>query len=127
MAKLPEEAMDVFNDPKAIRVIATVDASGKPNVAAKGSLMAIDEETIAYAEMYGVKTKANLESTKKAAVLAIKDRAAYQVKGDFQGFQTSGDVFGQVSKLAKERFNLDIKNVGIIKIEEVYSRGKQIA
>ena len=123
MNKLPKEAMDLFNDPQASKVIATVDANGKPNVAAKGTLMAVDEETIAYSEMAGAKTRANLESTKKAAVLVFKGRTTYQVKGDFQGFQTSGDVFGQVAKQVKERLNIDIKNVGIIKVEEVYGIG----
>jgi hypothetical protein len=126
MAKLPEEAMDLFNDPQAIKVIATVDASGQPNVAPKGSLMAVDSETIAYSEIYGVKTKANLESTKKAAVLAFKGRTAYQVKGDFQGFQTSGALFERVAKQLKERLNLDIKNIGIVKIQEIYRRGEKI-
>ena len=127
MAKLPKEAMDLFNDLQAIKVIATVDTLGKPNVAVKGSLMAIDDETIVYAEMAGGKTKANLEWTKQAAVIACKGMTAYQVKGDFQGFKTSGDVFEQFSRQVKERLNLDVKNVGTIKIEEVYSRGKKIA
>jgi len=123
MAKLTQEAKDLFSDPKALKLITTVDAMGRPNIAAKGSLMVIDDETIAYAELAGAKTKANLESTKQAAMLACKGMESYQIKGTFQGFQTSGDIFGQVAKLIKEAINVDIKNVGIIKIEEVYDKG----
>jgi predicted pyridoxine 5'-phosphate oxidase superfamily flavin-nucleotide-binding protein len=127
MAKLPQEAMDFLNDLKALKLIATADAVGNPNVAAKGSVMAIDDETIAYVEMAGTKTKANLEATKKAAVLACKGMKSYQAKGVFQGFQTSGNIFQRVAKQLKEAFNLDAKNVGIIKVEEVYCGSKKLA
>jgi len=127
MAKLPQEAMDFLNDPKALKLIATVDANGKPNVATKGSVMTIDDETVAYAEMAGTKTRTNLEATKRAAVLACKGLKSYQAKGVFQGFQTSGDIFQRVAKQLKEAFNLDANNVGIIKVEEVYCGGKKIA
>ena len=120
MAKLPKEAMDLFSDPKASKVIATVDSQGNPNVAAKGSLMAFDDETIIYSEMAGGKTKANLESTKKAAVIIFKGATSYQAKGKFQGFQTSGEIFDEVAKIMKEGFNFDIKNVAVIKVEEIY-------
>jgi len=119
MAKLSKAAMDMFNDLKAYKVIATVDRQGKPNVAVKGSLMAIDEGTIVYSELYGKRTKKNLEATKKAAIVAFKGTTTYQAKGTLQGFKTSGDVFDKAAKTVKERFNLDIKNVGIIKVEEV--------
>jgi hypothetical protein len=77
--------------------------------------------------MAGTKTKANLEATKKAAVLACKGMKSYQAKGVFQGFQTSGNIFQRVAKQLKEAFNLDAKNVGIIKVEEVYCGSKKLA
>ena len=128
MAKLPEKAMDLFNDLQAMKIIATVDATGKPHLTPKGTLMAIDDETIAYSEMAGGKTKANLESTKQAAVLACKELKAWKVRGVLQGVHTSGDVFEQFKKTAKERLDLDVNNVVTIKVEEVYTGGgKQIA
>ena len=127
MAKLPEKAMDLFNDLQALKVVATVDATGKPHIAPKGSLMAIDDETIAYAEMAGGKTKANLESTKQAAVLTCKELKAWKLRASLQGVYTSGDVFEQFKKTAKEKMGLDVNNVVILKVEEVYTGGgKQI-
>ena len=120
MAKMPKGVMDLFKDPQASKVLATVDANGTPNVAPKGSLTAVDEETIAFAEMAESKTGANLEATKKAAITAFKMPAGYQTKGTFQGFQTSGPLFDQFAKMMKER-KIDIKRVGTIKVEEVYS------
>ena len=127
MAKLPEKAMDLFNDLQSMKVIATVGATGKPHLTPKGSMMAIDDETIAYAEMAGGKTKANLEATKQAAVLACKELKAWKVTGSLRGIYTSGDVFEQFKKTAKEKLGLDINNVVLINVEEVYTGGgKQI-
>jgi len=127
MTKLPEKAMALFNDIEAMKVIATVDSNGKPHMAPKGSMMAIDDETIAYAEMAGGKTKANLEATKQAAVLACKELKAWKINGILQGIYTSGDVFEQFQKTAKEKLGLDVNNVVLIKVEDIFTGGgKQI-
>ena len=128
MAKLPEKAMELFNDRQAMKIIATVDAAGKPHLTPKGTMMAIDDETIAYSEMAGGKTKANLEATEQAAVLACKELKAWKVRGVLQGVYTSGDVFEKFRKTAKEELGLDVNNVVTIKVEEVFtSSGKKIA
>jgi len=128
MAKLPEKAIELFNDNQAMKVIATVDAQGKPHLAPKGTMMALDDETIAYSEMAGGKTKANLEATRQAALLACKELKAWKVRGVLQGIHTSGDVFERFKKTAKEKFGLDVNNVVVIRVEEVFtSSGKKIA
>jgi hypothetical protein len=43
------------------------------------------------------------------------------MQGAFQGFQTSGPLFDSFAKAVKEMLNLDIKVVGVIKVDEVYS------
>ncbi|MHC1567314.1 MAG: pyridoxamine 5'-phosphate oxidase family protein [Candidatus Syntropharchaeia archaeon] len=119
---MPKEAMDFFNDPEASKVLATVDANGVINVVPKHTLAAIDEETIAFADIFGDKTNKNLEATNKAAAVAYKlPPAGYQIKGTFQGFQKSGPLFDNFAKQVKEKLNMDIKAVGTIKVEEVYS------
>ena len=128
MAKLPEKAIELFNDPQALKVIATVDAAGKPHLTPKGTMMAFNDETIAYSEMAGGKTKANLEATKQAALLACKELKAWKVRGVLQGVYTSGETFEQFKKTAKEKFGLDVNNVVLIKVEEVFtSSGKKVA
>jgi hypothetical protein len=128
MARLPEKAVELFNDLQAMKVIATVDATGKPHLTPKGTMMAIDDETIAYSEMAGGKTKANLESTKQAAMLACKEQKAWKARGVLQGVYTSGDVFEQFKKTVKEKLGLDVNNVVTIKVEEVYTgSGKKVA
>jgi predicted pyridoxine 5'-phosphate oxidase superfamily flavin-nucleotide-binding protein len=126
--------MDVFNDPKSVKVLATAGTILEIDAVPKGSLRALDEELIAFADIFGDKTNQNLEVNKKVAALAIRmdPVAGYQIKGTFQGFQTSGGLFDRFAKEAKEKIKLDIKAVGTIRVDEVYAvappqPGKKIA
>jgi predicted pyridoxine 5'-phosphate oxidase superfamily flavin-nucleotide-binding protein len=134
MAKMPKEVMDVFNDPKSAKVLATAGTILEINAVPKGSLRALDEELIAFADIFGGKTNKNLEVNKKVAALAFRmdPLAGYQIKGTFQGFQTSGELFDRFAKEIKERIKMNIKAVGTIKVDEIYAvappqPGKKIA
>jgi len=134
MAKMPKEVMDVVNDPSSAKVLATAGTALEINAVPKGSLRAIDEELIAFADIFGDKTNKNLGVNKKVTALAFKTSpvAGYQIKGTFLGFQTSGQLFDRFAKEIKERIKLDIKAVGTIRVEEVYAvappqPGKKIA
>jgi predicted pyridoxine 5'-phosphate oxidase superfamily flavin-nucleotide-binding protein len=120
-----KEVMDLFNDPTASKVLGTIDDHGVLNVAPIGTLRAISEDTIAFAEVYEGKTKKNLEQTKKAAAVAFKypPPTGYQIKGTFLDWQTSGPLFETMDKKMKELLNVGIKRVGTIKVEKVYSVG----
>jgi predicted pyridoxine 5'-phosphate oxidase superfamily flavin-nucleotide-binding protein len=125
MAKMPKEVMDLLNErPLVPKVLSTCDAEGTLNAVPKETLSAVDEETIAFADVWGDKTNANLKANGKTAVAIFKIEVppvGYQIKGAFQGFQTSGPLFDNFAKAVKEMLNLDIKAVGVIKVDEVYS------
>jgi len=135
MAKMTKEVMDVFNDPSSAKVLATAGSTAlEVNAVPKGSLTAINEDTIAFADIFGDKTNKNLQLNKKVSALAFKTNpvAGYQVKGTFLGFQTSGELFLTFAKMVKEKINLDIRAVGMIRVDEVYAvappePGKKIA
>jgi len=135
MAKMPKEVMELFNDPRASKAIATVDAQGNINLGPKGSLAAVDEETLAFADIFGSRTRANLEATRKAVVVAFKLEPpfpGYQIKGTFDSFHTSGSLFDRFADQMKKLLNLQIRAVGVIKVDEVYNltppqAGKKIA
>ena len=134
MAKMSKEVMDVFNDPKSVKVLATAGTILEIDAVPKGSLRALDEELIAFADIFGDKTNQNLKVNKKVAALAIRmdPVAGYQIKGTFQGFQTSGGLFDRFAKEVKEKIKLDIRAVGTIRVDEVYAvappePGKKIA
>jgi predicted pyridoxine 5'-phosphate oxidase superfamily flavin-nucleotide-binding protein len=124
MVKMPKEVMDMFNDPVASKVLGTIDEAGALNVAPIGTLSALNEETIAFAEVFEGKTKRNMERTKKAAAVAWTSPppAGYQIKGAFVGWQTSGPLFDTLDRKMKE-MGMGIKRVGTINVEEVYSVG----
>ena len=125
MGKMPKQVIDKFNDPKAEKLLSTVDEDGVPNVAYIGSLIAADEETLIYADSMGVKTKRNLKKASKvAALVLLKNQIiAYQIKGIFEGFQTSGPYYELLSQRPEFYFNayFGVRAVGVIKVEEVYS------
>jgi len=135
MAKMSKEVMDVFNDPSSAKVLATAGSTAlEVNAVPKGSLRAVSEEVIAFADIFGDKTNKNLQLNKKVSALAFKTSpvAGYQVKGTFLGYQTSGELFEGFAKMVKEKINLDIRAVGTIRVDEVYAvappePGKKIA
>lgn len=125
MTMMPKPVMDKFNDPQAIKFLCTVDENGVPNVAYITSLTAPDQETLIYAETMGVKTKHNLLANPKvAALVVLKDQfIAYQIKGTFQGFETSGRFYETLSNRPEYFFNsyFGVRAAGVIKVDEVYS------
>ena len=114
-------------------------AEGKPNCAFIASLMAPGEDILIFADMMMNKTKKNLTDTKKVAATVYKAPwSSYQVKGTFEGFQRSGLLYDMAQTLSKESPQLRgkvyfyIKQVGVIRVEEVYLSqvpipGKRIA
>jgi hypothetical protein len=123
MAKMSKEVMDVMNDPGSAKVLATAGTVLEINAVPKGSLRAIGEEQLAFADIFGDKTNKNLEVNKKVSALVFKmsPLAGYQIKGTFLGFQTSGELFDRFAKEIKERIKVNIKAVGTIKVDEVYA------
>jgi len=135
MARMSREVMDVFNDPGSAKVLATAGSTAlEVNAAPKGSLRAVSEDVIAFADIFGDKTNRNLQLNKRVSALAFKMSpvAGYQIKGTFLGFQTSGELFDRFAREIKEKINLDIRAVGTIRVDEVYAvappeAGKKIA
>ena len=135
MVKMSKEVMDVFNDPDSAKVLATVGSTVlEINAVPKGSLTAVGEDVIAFADIFGDKTNKNLQLNKKVSALAFKMNplAGFQIKGTFLGFQTSGELFDRFAREVKKRIKLDIRAVGTIRVDDVYAvappePGKKIA
>jgi predicted pyridoxine 5'-phosphate oxidase superfamily flavin-nucleotide-binding protein len=135
MTKMSKEVMEVFNDPGSAKVLATAGSTAlEVNAVPKGSLRAVSDEILAFADIFGDKTNKNLQLNKRVSALAFRMSpvAGYQIKGTFVGFQTAGDLFDRFAKEVKEKIKLDIKAVGTIRVDEVYAvappePGKKIA
>ncbi|AII60436.1 pyridoxamine 5'-phosphate oxidase family protein [Dehalococcoides mccartyi] len=132
MAKMSKEVISLFQDAGVPKMVATVDKNGVLNVTPKTSMTAVDEETLAFADLYGRTTRTfkNLEETKKVAIVAVKIPIAppfttYQVKGTFLKYHTSGPLFEQFAKALKAAMGVDITGVGTVKVDAVYSQAPQ--
>lgn len=127
MAKMPYKVIEKLNSPDSIKVLASVDKEGMPNVVIISSLIAVDEETIVYANLMGVKTPENLEKTRKVAinVFAPNPGVSYQMKGEFIEFLKSGPIFEAFTEHPALKYDpvFGVKSIGVIKVKEVYSAG----
>ena len=77
---------------------ATASKDGMPNVSPKGSIMVVDDNTLAFACMMSPKTVSNLKENPKIAVSVVdtQSRKGYQFKGKAV-LETSGKIFEQLS------------------------------
>ncbi len=122
MVQIPKEVMDTLAAADSAKMLATADAKGTPNVVPVWSITPVDPETVAFAELFVKHTKQNLQENNKVAIAVFKGpTTGYQLKGTFTGFQTSGPIFEAFSKKVMEAMNMQIKSVGIIKVDDVFS------
>lgn len=76
--------------------MATASKDGTPNVAIKGSLSVLDDEHLVFADLFSVKTRANLEENPKTAVMVAdaESMTGYILKGRAELF-ASGPLYDQ--------------------------------
>lgn len=134
MTSMPTEVMELIKDPEAPKVMATVDKEGIPNVTIKGSLRVLSDDTIAFADLYGPKSRTfnNLKESNLGSVLVFKvpfesPFPAYQLKCSLMGYATSGPMFEQFAKKIKAAIGADIKGVFKLLVDAIYSQAPQDA
>lgn len=132
MAKLTPEMRNFIEkgrDPVTV-LVGTSSKDGIPNISAKGTFISIlDDETIAYADVYSLKTLRNVRQNPHVtiAVINAKTFKGYQFKG-------LGEVVesGPLLEEAKKQ-NPQANSVTKVKIQEVYlldygpQAGKKVA
>jgi hypothetical protein len=126
MAKLPNELLDILKEPTTLKVVATLNEDGSAHVVFKGSLTAIDDETIAFNEGDDTyRSNKNLVRSiwfdKPVTVNVTKGVVSYQIKGKPYKCLITGSIFKQFLIRARERRgpNADIASVWLIKPEEI--------
>lgn len=124
MASMPQVVMEKFADMEAAKFMATVDEDGAPNVAPILSIMPFGDEKLVFVDMMMNKTRKNLLGNGKvAASVLTKDGVSYQVKGTFEGFQTSGPLFDMFASHPLLKYNAysGPRAVGLIQVDSVYT------
>lgn len=128
MAKMPKEVLDALADPIRLKTLATVNKAGVPNIVVVGTLAAMDEETIIFADLRLGKTKENLFDTGKFTVNVIgSDLSSYQIKGTFKEYQERTPLAEQWNEAVYSRIKMQIRGVVLGRVEEVYSASLQDA
>lgn len=132
MAKLTVEMSNFIEkerDPVTI-FVGTCNKDGIPNISAKGTFISIlDDETIAYADVYSLKTLENARQNPHVTVAVINAKTfkGYQFKGLAEVIE-SGPVLAEARKQ-----NPQINSVTKVKLQEVYlldygpQAGKKVA
>lgn len=133
MVVIPKEVQEFL--PGKMGWVATATPDGVPNVTPKGSVQLLDDEHIMFADLFSLKTRANLERNPVAAVTVIDEKShrGYQLKGSVE-LLSSGTLYDQVvEKLKQAPINLPPpKYVVKIKVAAVFDQsvgpnaGKQL-
>jgi len=124
MAKLTDKMKEVITGQQAW--VATVGADGKAGLAIKGSAKIVDDEHLAYFEMAGNRTWANIQKNPWVAI-AVADSSkfkAFRFEGRAE-IVTSGPLYDEAIKLGElMKLPAPPKATIKVKIEEIYDIGK---
>lgn len=118
--RIPKEIQEFI--PGKMAWVATADMGGRLNVAPKGSIQVMDDQTLLYADIFPVKTSGNLEKNPQIAIGVTGEGKGYQFKG-LAELLNSGPIYEQIKAyLAEKMPNLPAPKYAVkITVEEIYS------
>ncbi len=104
------------------KFLATLDAAGRPNCVPVITLTPHGEDTLIFGEFFMNKSKKNLLENSKVGIAVINsDFVGWSLKGEFLGFETTGEKVEQINHLPMFRYNAytSIRAAGTIRITDV--------
>ncbi|MCP8319344.1 MAG: hypothetical protein H3Z52_00145 [archaeon] len=139
---LPKYVQDLFNDPSAIKILATKSTGEALHIISVGSMRAPDPNIIAFAAIFMKEAHENLNRAKKTgekvSTLAVKvvpekmQMLAYQARCKVKSLETSGPIYENF-KEALKKMGFEMRGVWVLEPVEVYNQspgpdaGKKIA
>ncbi len=124
MAIMPQEVIEALKSETTIKFLATMSSTGILNSSIVATISPMDQETIMFANLKLKKTKANLLQNKKFTVTTFSpEMESIQLQCTFQGFQNSGPVVDAFNEAVYNKIKLQLSEMGVGKVEEVYSMG----
>lgn len=116
-----EKVSQLFQDAESVKVISSVSKTGQVHSIAAGSIMAIDDNTMAVAEIFMNVTSSNLKDNQKVALLGVKGMESYLVNATVEKRHTDGQLFDTiVEKFAA--MNIPVKALWTFTIDEIYDQ-----
>ena len=102
MAKIPQEAQDLFNNVSAV-VFSTACSDGQPNSCIVGMKKIIDDETLYLSDQFFNKTLANVRENPKVCVAWWGEGGAFEAYG-MARYVNEGPEFEELRAWANEAF-----------------------
>ncbi len=117
-----ENVKALFTDPKAAKIISTISAEGELHAIVAGTVVVLNEDTLAFAEVMMKKTSKNLLDTDKIAILAEKGAESFLVNGINPTRHTDDEIYNELT--AKFAFlNAPIEAVWTCEIAKIFNQG----
>jgi predicted pyridoxine 5'-phosphate oxidase superfamily flavin-nucleotide-binding protein len=124
MTALPHIIDQAWKDHEGPIVLTTVDATGTPNAIYATCVRKTGQDTWVIADNFFNKTRANILSGSKGALLFItKEGKSYQIKGRIE-YHTEGQVFDHMKQWNPSK--LPGHAAAALQVEQVFSGGEQI-
>ncbi len=124
MNKLPEVICSAWEEREGPPVFATTDKNGVPNAIYVTNIKLVAEGKVLIANNFFQKTRTNIASGSKGAVLFItKEGKSYQLKGSIE-YSESGANYEDMKKWADPQYPR--VGVAVLQVEEAYSGGDKI-
>ena len=125
MTALPEKVSQAWEKRSGPIVFATHNESGQPNIIYATCVSKFDEETLIIADNYFDKTRQNILSGCKGAVLFMtSDSEAFQIKGRVE-YHTEGELYKNMKSWNPQKHPGHA--AAVLKIEEVYAGASKLA
>jgi predicted pyridoxine 5'-phosphate oxidase superfamily flavin-nucleotide-binding protein len=101
VAAIPENVQEFMSGKTAW--VSTASLDGVPNATPKGSVKVIDDEHLVFADLFSLKTRANLQENPQIAVTVIDAASGqgYQIKGTAEMI-ADGPMFDQMAEAIKK-------------------------
>jgi predicted pyridoxine 5'-phosphate oxidase superfamily flavin-nucleotide-binding protein len=102
--------------------VGTADKSGVPNLAPKGTLKVLDDQTLVFADLFSLKTRTALEQNPQVAVAVIDKMTGYQFKGKAELLDKGGLYDGVAGEVKKAMPDLPGPKYAVkITVDSIYS------
>ena len=124
MVELPTDVIQAWENHEGPVVLTTVDVEGTPNAIYATCVRLSSDDTLVVADNFFNKTRANILSESKGALLFITNEGkSYQVKGRIE-YHTQGPIFDEMKQWNPTR--LPGHAAAALRVEQVFSGGEQL-
>ncbi|NMC58157.1 MAG: hypothetical protein GYA51_01985 [Candidatus Methanofastidiosa archaeon] len=117
--KIPDNVKDIF-EKERFHQLATASKNGEPNCSYVGAKYLLDDETIVIVDNFMRKTLKNILENPRIAIVIIRDKEAYQIKGNCE-YLTNGPIYEEARKWMKAKGDkYPAKGAIVVKVTDIF-------